>query len=270
MKVFVVFALALACVSTASIPEIPALLEDVPDVNAIEGRISNGNVARIGQFPYQAGLSLKRQTKSFWCGGSLIGNSWVLTAAHCTDGVDSITVYLGSTVRTIAKVTHTVSSSAIIQHKGYNPNNSANDISLIRIPEVTYTSEIQAISLPAISNSYSTYAGSYATASGWGRTHDDGENVLSLNYVNLPVITNDVCAQYYPSSIVTSNTLCVATTGGASTCKGDSGGPLVLNSTLIGVASFVAFSGCQSGDPAGFVRVTNYLEWIKLYTDISY
>lgn len=172
MKVLVVLALALACASAASIYDTPVLPRDLVLESEIDGRITNGQTASAGQFPYQAGLSLSTSSGSFWCGGSLIGSNWVLTAAHCTDGVTSAKVYLGSTTRTVAKVTHTVSSSDIHQHADYNSKTLANDISLIKIPSVSYTSEIKAIKLPSIASSYSTYSGSYAIASGWGRTSD--------------------------------------------------------------------------------------------------
>lgn len=54
-----------------------------------DNRIINGQIAYVGQFPYQVGLSLKfsGSVATSWCGGSLIGNIWVLTAAHCTKGL---------------------------------------------------------------------------------------------------------------------------------------------------------------------------------------
>lgn len=93
-----------------------------------------------------------------------------------------------------------------------------------------------------------------------------------LNYARLPIIANSACASVYGSKVVTANTICVSTPSGASTCQGDSGGPLALasNGVLVGVTSFISKSGCASGAPAGFVRVTSYLKWIKERTGISY
>jgi len=92
-----------------------------------------------------------------------------------------------------------------------------------------------------------------------------------LQYADLKVIENSVCAQTYGSTIA-SSTLCAATPGGKSTCNGDSGGPYAMNMggklTQIGVTSFVSSAGCESGKPAGFVRVTSFRDWIKTNTGI--
>jgi len=176
-----------------------------------------------------------------------------------------VTVYLGATVRTSAEVTHTVSSSNIIIHSEWNSKNLKNDISLIKIPSVTYSSRIGAVKLPARSNSYSTYDGVIAVASGWGRTSDQSNGVANnLQYVDLKVISNPECAKTYGNAIVTSSNICVATPNGRSTCNGDSGGPLVVKTDKIqiGLTSFGAAAGCELGHPGAFTRVTSYLPWI--------
>lgn len=173
MYAFVVLTLALACSSAASILNTPVYPKDViKNERNIEGRITNGHPSNEGQIPYQVGLSLNARSGSQLCGGSIIGKEWVLTAAHCTDGVESAIVYLGSLVRDDFTVAYSVTYKEIYQHRQFNPSTFANDISLIRIPPVTYTNNIQPIKLPAISSSYSTYEDEYVIASGWGRTDD--------------------------------------------------------------------------------------------------
>ncbi|KAH8380413.1 hypothetical protein KR009_010599 [Drosophila setifemur] len=273
MKVLVVFvALALASASAGFLPkEKFAHPRDLPAVNSIEGRITNGKSAYEGQFPYQAALSFSSTAGSWFCGGSLIAPTWILTAAHCTDGATSATVALGSTVRTSPKHSVTVSSGSFSQHPNYNSVILRNDISLIKIPAVAYTNNINEVALPKAASSYSTYAGDMATASGFGKTSDSTNSVAStLNYANLEVITNALCANTYGSLTITNGVICTATPNKVSTCSGDSGGPLVLDSTkqIIGVVSFVSSAGCESGAPAGYARVTYQLDWIKSITGL--
>ncbi|XP_039487635.1 serine protease 1 isoform X2 [Drosophila santomea] len=274
MKVLVVFALALATASAGLLPQqLPIHPRDLPAVASIEGRITNGKTATAGQFPYQVGLSFASTSGSWWCGGSIIDNQWVLTAAHCTSGASAVTIYYGATVRTSAKLTQTVASSNFVQHASYNSAVLRNDISLIKTPSVSFTTDINKVELPALAGTYSTYAGQNAVASGWGKISDAASSVAStLQYENFSVVSVAVCQDTYGSLIATNKVICVATPNKTSTCNGDSGGPLVLVSDgkLIGVTSFVSSAGCESGAPAGFTRVTSYLDWIKTNSGVSY
>ncbi|XP_016981366.1 serine protease 1-like [Drosophila rhopaloa] len=271
MKVFVVLLLAIASASAGLLPKIaPVHPRDRTSVASINGRITNGKNAVVDQFPYQVGLSFVGSKGSWWCGGSIIDNSWVLTAAHCTNGASSVTIYYGATVRTSPQFTYTVTSSNWIQHANYVSLTVRNDISLIKTPSVSFSASVNKIALPAIASSYSSYVGQTAVASGWGMTADTETSVTkNLQFADLTVIDNSVCQKTFGSLVVTSRVICVATTNAISTCQGDSGGPLALDGTLIGITSFGAKDGCEIGAPAAFTRVTSYLDWIQTNSGIS-
>ncbi|XP_034133992.1 serine protease 1 isoform X3 [Drosophila guanche] len=272
MKVLVVFALALASASAGLLPQVlPVHPRDLPAVPSIEGRITNGKDAVENQFPYQVSLNFGSNSGGWFCGGSIISPEWILTAAHCTSGASSVTIGYGATVRTSPVLSQTVTSANFRQHESYNAIVLRNDISLIKTPAVSFTAGINKIKLPAISSSYSTYAGQTAVASGYGKTSDASNSVAShLQYADLTVIPNNDCANTFGTLIVTPRVICVGTYNGVSTCNGDSGGPLALDGVQIGVVSFGSSAGCEIGSPAGFTRTTYYLDWIAEKTGISY
>ncbi|KAH8302042.1 hypothetical protein KR044_002003 [Drosophila immigrans] len=235
------------------------------------GRITKGETAARNQFPYQVGLLLYVNGGAAWCGGSLISDRYVLTAAHCTDSLTTgVDVYLGAWDRTNKKEDGQqivfVENKNVVVHPKWDASLLLNDISLIKLPvAIEFNANIQPVKLPVKSNTYNTYAGQQAIASGWGKTSDSAAGATDiLQYISVPIMNNSGCSPWFGGVVVDTN-ICIKTTGGTSTCNGDSGGPLVAAETgeLIGATSFGIALGCEVGWPGVFTRVTSYLDWIE-------
>ncbi|XP_034133207.1 brachyurin isoform X2 [Drosophila guanche] len=244
---------------------------------ALMGRISGGEEAREHQFPYQVGLSIGEANDLFsWCGGSLISNQYLLTAAHCVEEAISITFYLGGVQRLSPKQLMRTNSPVVYLHPDWNSQTLDNDIALLRLPEAAvFSSAIQVIRLPGMASRHVSYDYVPATTSGWGRMNDESTFISDhLRYVVQFVESNEDC-RYSFANIKPTN-ICMDTTGGRSTCTGDSGGPLIYHDTLqhadilIGVTSYGKKTGCTKGYPSVFTRVTAYLDWIAEVSGVVY
>ncbi|XP_076042405.1 chymotrypsin BI-like [Oratosquilla oratoria] len=235
-------------------------------------RIVGGTEATPHSYPWQVALFID---SGFFCGGALISDEWVLTAAHCTDGGNSIQVVLGAhNVQTYESSQVTMTSYNFFEHQNWISYLLMNDIALIKLPKkVDFNSYIQPVCLPTRSEQGDLMVGKTVTASGWGKSSDSAGGITNkLRNVNLPVISNTECAYTY-GGIVTDNILCTSGAGGKGTCSGDSGGPLNYKSNgraeTRGVVSFGSSAGCELGYPAAFTRVTAYLDWIETNTGIA-
>merc|ERR1712121_35019 len=227
-------------------------------------RIVGGQETEVNEYPWQVGLVSSRGRRPF-CGGSLISNQHVLTAAHCTAGgsTASIRVLLGEhdTSDSVAKI---VTISAITNHPNYNSRTFNNDFSILTLSSpVTFSNIVAPVCLPA--DMSELYVGRVATVTGWGTLSSGGSQPNTLQEVNVNVRSNTQCQGNYGANSITSAMVCAADTGRDS-CQGDSGGPMVTaengRQAQIGVVSWGI--GCANPSfPGVYARVTSVKSWIQ-------
>ncbi|KAH6946609.1 hypothetical protein HPB50_014200 [Hyalomma asiaticum] len=205
--------------------------------------IYNGNASDVGQWPWQAALSVRNPTSndssSEWvlnCGGSLLSETWVVTAAHCVT-YEASRVVIPRDILRVALGKHFRSDSK--------------DDADVQVRQVT----------------------------GWGLT-EKGEYADVLSEAVLPVVANEKCQEAYESAgvplTVSEAMFCAGQANATSdACSGDSGGPMVFLDDAItterrwileGIVSWGSPSGCAVANQyGGFTRLFAFLPWIKQF-----
>ncbi|XP_018332107.1 brachyurin-like [Agrilus planipennis] len=233
-------------------------------------RIAGGNEAVPNSLPYQVALTLfyKGNDTSF-CGGSLITRRYVLTAGHClVDGLVSLEVILGAhNIQRREPTQQRISTSTFKINEKYNDGTLENDVGVVYLPTPANLNKyVQLISLPSKADVSNSFAGSKAKASGWGYIATSSHDMSDvLRYIDVPVLTNKVCAETLSDFVDTM--ICTGGAGNKGICFGDSGGPLVVNGKLVGITSSISNNGCEAGDPSSYTRVTSFLNWISANSD---
>jgi len=231
----------------------------------VSPHIVGGSEAKPHQFPWQVGIFMDG---AYFCGGSVISDEYILTAAHCADGFSSFEVIIGAhEVKNPSEEGHleTTTGEAFV-HPGWDSWDLANDMAILKVDKISFNDYVSPICLPSQSEVGEAFVGETMTVSGWGRESDSSSSIARfLNFVSAPIISNKECNDVY--GIVGDGVICISTDGGKGTCNGDSGGPLVMENSSktynqYGVVSFGASAGCEAGYPAGFTRVTEYLDFI--------
>ncbi|XP_017345311.3 tryptase isoform X3 [Ictalurus punctatus] len=230
-------------------------------------KIVGGENAGPGSWPWQVSF---QTSGSHFCGGSLINQNWVLSAAHCFQSITApkITIYLGME-NLIDPNRSQRSTSNIIIHQEYNDDTLTNDIALVQLSSsVNLTDYVMPVCLAASRSSFP--GGTNVWVTGWGKT--SSTNLLlpqTLQEVQVPIVSNSKCKNAFTSGLVTDNMMCAGLAQeGKDICQGDSGGPLVVkfNGTWIqaGIVSFTSDKGCAvPGIPGVYTRVSKYQDWIN-------
>uniref|UniRef100_A0A182LU12 Peptidase S1 domain-containing protein n=1 Tax=Anopheles culicifacies TaxID=139723 RepID=A0A182LU12_9DIPT len=242
-------------------------------------RITNGQEATPGQFPYHTILLSNFATGTALCGGSVLTRNFILTAAHCvvsegsTLARDGVAI-MGSHNRTVREDSQQrirYASSGIFRHPNYVSSSLRNDIALVRLnSSMIFTDRIQPVRLPAHSDTR-LFGGFIGTVCGYGRTSDTSSSISSvLMFTTNAIMTNAECIVQWSFATISSQNVCMWGTGGRSSCNGDSGGPVTVpdgGPLLIGLVSFGSARGCAVGKPSVHTRVSYYLDWIEATSD---
>ena len=163
-------------------------------------------------------------------------------------------------------------------HPNYNPTTLNNDVSVILLPSpLTFDSNIQPIALVPSSQANNNFLGTVGIIAGFGLTDDEYLDYSKvLLYAQMTIINNAQCVSVFGANVVIDSTLCAEPFEGTnqSICSGDSGGPLLArdasgNLMQIGINSFVAKDMCTEGYPAGFARLSSFLDFITSTTNLS-
>uniref|UniRef100_A0A3Q1IJ66 pancreatic elastase II n=2 Tax=Anabas testudineus TaxID=64144 RepID=A0A3Q1IJ66_ANATE len=243
----------------------------LPTYKPVVTRVVGGDDVRQHSWPWQVSLQYQSGSSFYHtCGGTLIGNQWVLTAAHCI-GSRTYRVYLGkhrlnenNEAGSIA-----ISPEKIIVHENWDSYNIRNDIALIKLSTpVKFTDAIMAACLPKSGEILPNNAPSYVT--GWGRLWTGGPLADILQQALLPVVDYATCTRSdWWGNLVTNNMVCAGGDGQLASCNGDSGGPLNYQNSdgswsVHGIVSFGSSMGCNyRKKPSVFTRVSAYISWIN-------
>ncbi|RWS26206.1 Transmembrane protease serine 2-like protein [Leptotrombidium deliense] len=231
-------------------------------------RIIGGKLATEDQFPWQVTLNTYGQ---HFCGGSIITNKCVLTAAHCLEHSYKITVRAG----TLDRYNERGKSYNVVKrifHPKWNTKTSYADLMVVCVnPHITYQESIRAgmsgigpVCLPPQGFSYH----GTAKISGFGKASVNGEPTNQMFYITEKILSHRTCHRLYGKSEYPydrKTMICAGKINGRTgTCQGDSGGPLVvLKNNHWYQYGIVSYGGDVCGkSPTVFTKVSAFSNWI--------
>lgn len=266
----------------------PMSYKDVTDRTLRTGkipieRIVGGQQSTKHSWPWQVRVrpcnSIGRCT--FLCGGSIISERWVVTAAHCipyradrgviTAGAHHLRYNEDPEFNDPHAKNYTI--DRVIVHEGWSKFTKQNDIALVHVNQdfnfKASEGHIAPVCLPSSDACLNDHTACAVT--GWGWTREGGSISENLQEVAVRIIPHDTCksATFYQNDVHESQVCAGYAEGGQDSCAGDSGGPLVCKSgtennnfVLYGLVSW-GYGCARQNKPGVYTRIAYFMPWIQ-------
>ncbi|KAK6628111.1 hypothetical protein RUM44_010593 [Polyplax serrata] len=236
------------------------------------GRVVGGRESEPRAWPWAIAIY---KDGGFLCGGVILDDHWVLTAAHCMQQYwKHYYEVRGGMLRrfSFSPMEQVRVVADVIVHENYDPVIMNNDIALLRLQKpFDFNRWVRPGCLPSfrghISNFFSTpLPGTHCIAVGWGALRERGIDADQLREVEVPIMLR--CKH---KEDLAGAEICAGTAeGGKDTCQGDSGGPLLCKNSQAPLAWYVAGvvshgEGCaRPGEPGAYTRISLFIDWITV------